>query len=98
MGCVFCGECDRWIKTCRVKDGSRIRGCDPCWGVLSLWLVDMPGDAVVSVRCDLCARYANPRVMAEFSPGCRYNAYSRTCGKCAKVGITCQSEVPNVVT
>jgi hypothetical protein len=29
----------------------------------------------------------NPREMAEFSPGGRYNAYAGTCGACAKVGV-----------
>ena len=43
MSCAFCGEGDRWIKTYRTKDGD-IQVCDPCWRVLSLWLVIVPGD------------------------------------------------------
>lgn len=35
MGCVFCGEGDKWIKTCLARDGSRLLLCDPCYEVLS---------------------------------------------------------------
>ncbi len=85
MACTFCGEGDRWIKTCRTKDGL-IRVCDPCWEILAPWLVIVPGDAVVSVRCDGCGAYFNPGEMKEFSPGGRYNAYSGTCRACTKEG------------
>ena len=95
MPCAFCGEGDQWIKTCRTKNGSRLRVCDPCWEVLSPWLVIVPGDRVVIARCDECKRYFSPRDMAEFSPGGRKNAYSGTCGVCAKVGAAFQLEVPN---
>jgi hypothetical protein len=98
MPCAFCGEGDEWIKTCRTKNGSRLRVCDPCWEVMSSWLVIIPGDWVVTGRCDECGAYFNPRDMLEFSPGGRYNAYSGTCRACAKVGDACQSEVPNLVT
>jgi hypothetical protein len=97
MPCAFCGEGDRWIKTCRTKD-SLIRVCDPCYGVLGSWLVILPGDGVVTARCDLCGAYFNPREMAEVSPGGRHDAYSGTCGTCAKVGAVFQSEAPNSVT
>jgi hypothetical protein len=96
MACAFCGEGDMWIKTCRTKDGP-IRVCDPCWEILSSWLVIVPGDGVVTARCEGCEAYFNPREMALVSPGGRYNAYSGTCEACAKVGVTCQSEVPNLV-
>ena len=46
MACELCGGGDGWIKTCRTKDGSRIRVCDPCWEVLSARLVIVPGDHV----------------------------------------------------
>ena len=85
MPCAFCGEGDRWIKTCRIKDGL-IRVCDPCWEALSPWLVIVPGDGVVTARCDGCGAYFNPREMVEVSPGGRHNTYSGTCGKCAKEG------------
>jgi hypothetical protein len=52
---------------------------------------------VVTARCEGCEAYFNPREMALVSPGGRYNAYSGTCEACAKVGVTCQSEVPNLV-
>jgi hypothetical protein len=42
MPCAFCGEGDRWIKTCRTKD-VLIRVCDPCYEVLSQWLVVVSG-------------------------------------------------------
>jgi hypothetical protein len=85
MACAFCGEGDRWIKTCRTKD-ILIRICDPCWEILGVWMVIVPGEGVVTARCDLCGAYFNPRDMAEFSPGGRYNAYSGTCEGCGKEG------------
>jgi hypothetical protein len=96
MPCAFCGEGDRWIKTCRTPDGL-IRVCDSCWEALSPWLVVVPGDWVVTARCDGCRAYFNPREMAEFSPGGRYNAYSWTGEACAKVDAGVPVEVPNSV-
>jgi hypothetical protein len=84
MPCAFCGEGDKWIKTCRTKDGSCIRVCDSCWEVLRPWLIIVPGDGVVTARCDGCGAYCNPREMAEFSPGGRKDAYSGTCGVCTE--------------
>ena len=98
MACAFCGEGDRWVKTCRAKDRSRIRVCDPCWEALSPWLVIVPGDRVVTARCDGCGAYFNPRDMVEYSPGGRYNAYSGTCEACAKAGVCVRVEVPFLVT
>jgi transcription elongation factor Elf1 len=98
MPCAFCGEGDRWIKTCRIKDGSRIRVCNPCWETLSPWLIIVPGDRVVNARCEGCGAYFSPREMAEFSPGDRYNAYSGTCRACANVGAARRPEVPMLVT
>ncbi len=73
MGCSFCGGGDRWIKTCLVN-GSRLRVCDPCWEVLPK-LIIVPGDEVVTARCDLCGAYFNPREMAQVSPGGRKAAF-----------------------
>lgn len=84
MPCAFCGGGDRWIESCLADDGSRLRVCDPCWEVLGSWLVIVPGDAVVTARCDGCGRYYNPREMAELSPGGRKAAYSGTCQGCAR--------------
>lgn len=98
MPCAFCGEGDRWIKTCRIKDGSYLRVCDPCWEVLAPWIVIIPGEAVVTARCDLCGAYFNPREMAKASPGGRYNTYSGTCEECAKAGVSVQVVIPNSVT
>jgi hypothetical protein len=96
MGCAFCGEGDRWIKTCLASDGYCIRVCDPCWEVLRPWLVIVPGEWVVTARCDRCWRYGNPREFVEVSPGGRKDAYLGTCGTCAKVDATIQSEAPNM--
>ena len=97
MHCAFCGEGDSRIKTCRTKEGSRLRVCDPCWEALAPWLMVVSGDHVVTARCDQCWGYFNPRGMAEVSPGGRKDAYSGTCGACAKEGAAFQSEVPNSV-
>ena len=96
MACVFCGEGDKWIKTCRTEDGL-IRICDPWWEVLGAWLVIVPGDGVVTGRCEGCGAYFNPREMAECSPGGRYNAYSGTCRTCAMVSDAVRVEVTNPV-
>jgi flavoprotein len=97
MPCAFCGEGDRWIKTCRTKD-NLIRVCDPCWDVLSPWLVIVPGNEVVTARCEGCGAYFNPREVAECSPGGRKDAYSGTCRTCAEEGVTFRLETPNSVT
>jgi hypothetical protein len=47
-------------------------------------LVIVPGDRTVTARCDLCWRYGNPRVFTEVRLGGLKNAYSGTCGECAK--------------
>lgn len=98
MGCAFCDEGDRWIKTCRTKDSPHLRVCDPCWEVLAPWLVIVPGQRVVTARCEECGVYFNPREMAQVSPGGRYNAYARTCRTCAKVGAASRAKVPTSVT
>lgn len=92
MPCVFCGEGDRWIKTCRARDDSHLRVCDPCYEVLGSWLMIVPGDAVVTARCEGCGAYFNPREMAKVIPGGRKDAYSGTCGGCAKKVPTRQRE------
>ncbi len=84
MSCAFCGEGDRWIKTCLASDGSRIRVCDPCWEALRLVIV--PGDHVVTARCERCGRYGNPREFAVARPGGRKDAYLGICGACAEEG------------
>ena len=86
MPCAFCGEGGKWIKTCRTEDGSRIRLCDPCWGVLWVRFVAVPGDFVVTARCDECGGYFNPREMAELSPGGRHSTYSGKCEACSETG------------
>ena len=86
MSCYFCGGGDRWIKTCRATDNSRIRACDPCYEARASELVIVPGDWIVTARCDGCATYGNPRDFKDASPGGRKGVYSGTCGECAKEG------------
>ena len=86
MGCYFCGGGDRWIKTCRTRDGYRIRVCDPCYGARASELVIVAGDWIVTARCDRCGAYGNPRDFEDASPGGRKGVYSGTCGECAKEG------------
>ena len=83
MACRFCGGGDRWIKTCRAADGSRLRVCDPCWETRASDLLIVPGDRVVTARCGGCGVYGNPREFAEYRAGGRHGAYSGTCGPCA---------------
>ena len=87
MPCYFCGGGDRWIKTCLASDGSRIRVCDPCWEVRVSELLIVPGDDVVSARCDLCDCYGNPREFVEVKPGGRKDAYAGTCEAWAEEGL-----------
>ena len=78
--CHFCGGGDRWIKTCRAPDGSRIRVCDPCWEARrKAGLVIVPGDHLVTARCDRCGGYGNPRGFSGLRAGGRRGAYSGTC-------------------
>lgn len=83
MACRFCGGGDQWTKTCRTPDGSRLRVCDPCYATRASELVIVPGDRVMTARCDRCGIYANPREFAEHRLGGRHGAYSGTCGPCA---------------
>jgi hypothetical protein len=71
VGCDYCGGGDRWIKTCRAAGGSRIRVCDSCYETRASELVIVPGDHVVTVRCDGCGIYGNPRDFVGVVPGGR---------------------------
>jgi hypothetical protein len=92
MPCYFCGGDDRWIKTCLAADGSRIRVCAPCWEVRASELVIVPGDDVVTARCNRCGVYGNPREFAEVRPGGRKDAYAGTCQTCAEEGLGSAAE------
>jgi hypothetical protein len=83
MSCELCGGGDRWIKTCLTPSGSRLLVCDPCYGDHASELTIVPGDWVVTARCNACGVYGNPREFAEAQPGGRKDAYSGTCGACA---------------
>jgi hypothetical protein len=82
MLCDLCGGGDMWIKTCRTPEGSRLLVCDGCYEENTSALVIVPGDRVVTARCDSCWRYGNPRDFAEIRPGGRKNAYSGRCADC----------------
>ena len=84
MGCHYCGGGDWWIKTCHAPDGSRLRVCDPCWEIRKSILVIVPGDTVVTARCDGCGVYGNPRDFPRVRPGGRKDTYSGTCGPCTE--------------
>jgi hypothetical protein len=84
MSCELCSGGDRWIKTCRTPSGSRLLVCDDCYEDHASELVIVPGDWVVTARCDSCGVYANPREFKNISLGGRHNAYSGTCGACAE--------------
>ena len=83
MSCELCSGGDRWIKTCLTPSGSRLLVCDPCYEEHSSELVIVPGDWVVTARCDSCGVYCNPREFCEVSPGGRHDAYSGMCQACA---------------
>ncbi len=82
--CASCGGGDRWIKTCRAPDDSRLRVCDPCWEARRSELVIVPGDHLVTARCDRCGAYGNPRGFSGLRAGGRHGAFSGTCLACAE--------------
>ena len=47
----------------------------------------VPGDHVVTVRCDGCGIYGNPRDFVGVVPGGRHGAYSGTYAACAEEGV-----------
>ncbi len=83
MSCELCSGGDRWIKTCITPEGFRLLVCDDCYEEHASELVIIPGDWVVTARCDSCGVYANPREFAEVSPGGRHDAYAGMCPECA---------------
>ena len=82
MSCELCGGGDEWIKTCLTPEGSRLLVCDPCWSEHEEDLGIVPGDHVVTARCDLCGAYGNPRGFSGVRLGGRKGAYSGTCASC----------------
>ena len=82
MSCELCVGGDEWIKTCLTPEGSRLLVCDECYDENASVLVIVPGDRVVTARCDYCWCYGNPREFVVVSPGGRKNAYSGTCATC----------------
>ena len=83
MTCDLCSGGDRWIKTCITPSGYRLLVCDPCYLDHASELTIIPGDVVVTARCEGCGCYGNPREFVEGEPGGRKDAYSGTCGACA---------------
>ena len=81
--CWVCGGGDRWIKTCLMESGSRIRLCDSCWTVLGFVIV--PGNEVVAARCDGCWRYGNPREFTQLRRNSGHaDAYGGLCPDCSR--------------
>jgi hypothetical protein len=86
MACELCGGGDLWIKTCITLEGSRLLVCDPCYGEHAAELSIVPGRLIVTVRCETCGVYGNPRDFWGLRLGGRKGAYSGTCGTCAGEG------------
>ena len=57
---------------------------DPCYEEHVSVLVIVPGDRVVTARCDPCWCYGHPREFTELSPGGRKNAFPGTCRACTE--------------
>jgi hypothetical protein len=83
MSCELCGGGDKWIKTCLTPSGSRLLVCVPCYEDHASELTIVPGDWVVTARCDRCGVYGNPRDFKDARPGGRKDAYSGTCPECS---------------
>jgi hypothetical protein len=84
MACELCGGGDQWIKTCLTPEGSRLLVCDSCWGEHASELAIVPGDHIVTARCEGCGTYGNPREFVEVNLGGRHGAYSGTCEACTQ--------------
>jgi hypothetical protein len=83
MACELCGGGDEWIKTCLTSEGSRVHVCDLCYWEHEGELTIVPGDRMVTARCDVCGAYGNPRGFSGLRLGGRKGAYSGTCWMCA---------------
>lgn len=83
MACELCGCGDAWIKTCLIPEGSRLLVCDPCFAEHVTELVIVPGERLVTARCDSCGSYGNPRGFSGLRLGGQKGGYSGTCGACA---------------
>ncbi len=86
MACELCREGDLWIKTCRTPSGTLIKICDLCYAEHATELIIVPGDMVVTARCDGCGHYGNPREFQEVRLGGRKGAYSGLCPGCGEEG------------
>ena len=69
MSCELCGGGDQWIKTCLTPEGSRLLVCDLAGRNTRRCLTIVPGDWIVTARCDSCGTYGNPREFSEVSLG-----------------------------
>jgi hypothetical protein len=65
-----------------------MRVCNPCYGARASERVILPGDWIVTSRCDQCGTYGNPRDFEDANPGGWKGVYSGTCGACSKEGRT----------
>lgn len=85
MACELCGGGDAWIKNCLTPAGSRLLVCDHCHAQHHTELTIVPGDRLVTARCDTCGAYGNPREFYGLRLGGRKGIYSGTCRRCARV-------------
>lgn len=76
MVCELCGGGDRWIKTCLTPEGYHLLVCDPCWDEHRHELTIVPGDWIVTARCEGCGTYGNPREFSELFLGGRHSRWS----------------------
>ncbi len=67
--CFACGGGDRWIKTCRLSSGERVRVCDACYGALRINMTIVPGTLCVTAKCRSCSVYGNPRDFSRVEQG-----------------------------
>jgi hypothetical protein len=84
MACELCGGGDQWIKTCITPSGTRLLVCDPCWEEHASEFRIVPGNRVVTARCNRCGTYGNPREFFGLVLGGRKGAVSGTCRACVK--------------
>ncbi len=88
MLCDNCGVESLALKTCRFRTGEiGFVLCDPCWEPLrdTVWIV--PGETVVTVRCDRCGSYGNPQDYEGLRPAGRKDCFGGLCRECVSLPL-----------